>query len=50
MLKRKEFILGALAGLTLAAAATAAEVGKAPTYAERWSDHAPLTVRFRPGR
>ena len=23
-----------------------AEVGKAATYAERWSDHAPLTVRF----
>lgn len=22
------------------------EVGRAPSYAERWSDHAPLTVRF----
>lgn len=30
----------------LAARAVSAEVGKAPTYAERWSDHAPLTVRF----
>jgi len=30
----------------LAARATAAVVGKAPTYAERWSDHAPLTVTF----
>lgn len=26
--------------------AVLAEVGKAPTYAERWSDHAPLTVTF----
>jgi exodeoxyribonuclease-3 len=32
---------GALGG-----AAAGAEVGKAPTYAERWSDHAPLTVTF----
>lgn len=31
----------------LAARAVKAEVGKAPTYAERWSDHAPLTVTFR---
>ena len=30
----------------LAAQAKAAIVGKAPTYAERWSDHAPLTVTF----
>lgn len=30
----------------LAARATQAIVGKAPTYAERWSDHAPLTVIF----
>lgn len=30
----------------LAARAVKAEVGKAPTYAERWSDHAPLTVTF----
>ncbi len=30
----------------LAAKAQSAEVGKAPTYAERWSDHAPLGVRF----
>lgn len=31
----------------LAARAVEAVVGKAPTYAERWSDHAPLTVVFR---
>lgn len=30
----------------LAARAREAIVGKAPTYAERWSDHAPLTVVF----
>lgn len=30
----------------LAARASEAVVGKAPTYAERWSDHAPLTVVF----
>ena len=30
----------------LAERATKAVVGKAPTYAERWSDHAPLTVTF----
>ena len=30
----------------LAARAKAAIVGKAPTYAERWSDHAPLLVQF----
>ena len=30
----------------LAALAREAVVGKAPTYAERWSDHAPLTVAF----
>lgn len=30
----------------LAERARAAVVGKAPTYAERWSDHAPLTVVF----
>lgn len=30
----------------LAAKAREAVVGKAPTYAERWSDHAPLTVTF----
>jgi exodeoxyribonuclease III len=30
----------------IAARAVKAEVGKAPTYAERWSDHAPLTVTF----
>jgi len=30
----------------LAQRAVAAEVGKAAAYAERWSDHAPLTVRF----
>ncbi len=32
----------------IAAKARKAVVGKAPTYAERWSDHAPLTVSFRP--
>lgn len=31
----------------LAERAESAVVGKAPTYAERWSDHAPLTVTFR---
>jgi exodeoxyribonuclease-3 len=36
----------ALATPTLAARAAGAEVGKAATYAERWSDHAPLTVTF----
>lgn len=30
----------------LAARAREAIVGKAPTYAERWSDHAPLTITF----
>ena len=30
----------------LAALAREAVVGRAPSYAERWSDHAPLTVRF----
>ncbi len=30
----------------LAERARTATVGKAPTYAERWSDHAPLTVVF----
>jgi exodeoxyribonuclease III len=30
----------------LAARAKSARVGKAPSYAERWSDHAPLTVVF----
>ena len=30
----------------LAARAVSAEVGKAATYDERWSDHAPLTVTF----
>ncbi len=30
----------------LAEQAQSAVVGKAPTYAERWSDHAPLTVAF----
>ena len=36
----------ALATRTLAARAVSAEVGKAATYAERWSDHAPLTITF----
>ncbi len=31
----------------LAERAVRADVGKAPTYAQRWSDHAPLTVSFR---
>ena len=31
----------------LAARLTAADVGRAPSYAERWSDHAPLTLEFR---
>ena len=35
-----------LATAGLAARARVAEVGKAASYAERWSDHAPLTVRF----
>ena len=30
----------------LAASLRSAEVGRAPSYAERWSDHAPLTVTF----
>ena len=30
--------------------ATSAVVGKAPSYAERWSDHAPLTVTFTAAR
>ena len=30
----------------LAAAARSAVVGKAPSYAERWSDHAPLGITF----
>jgi exodeoxyribonuclease-3 len=36
----------AIASARLAARATSAVVGKAPSYAERWSDHAPLTVTF----
>lgn len=36
----------AMATPGLAAQAQEAIVGKAPTYAERWSDHAPLTVTF----
>lgn len=35
-----------LATPRLAARAVAAEVGKAASYDERWSDHAPLTVTF----
>ena len=30
----------------LAARATRAEVGRAPSYAERWSDHAPVLVEY----
>jgi exodeoxyribonuclease III len=36
----------ALATPRLAARAVSVEVGKAASYAERWSDHAPLTVTF----
>ncbi len=36
----------ALATSALAERCTSAVVGKAATYAERWSDHAPLTVTF----
>ena len=36
----------ALATSALAKRCTSAVVGKAATYAERWSDHAPLTVTF----
>jgi len=35
-----------LATSGLAARAVSAEVGKAASYAQRWSDHAPLTVTF----
>ena len=35
-----------LATPDLAARAAQAEVGKAATYAERWSDHAPLTITY----
>ena len=35
-----------IASARLAARASGAVVGKAPSYAERWSDHAPLTVTF----
>jgi exodeoxyribonuclease-3 len=34
----------------LAKAAQSASVGRAATYAERWSDHAPLTVQFSDSR
>ncbi len=36
----------AVATPSLAARCTGAQVGKAASYDERWSDHAPLTVRF----
>ena len=36
----------AVATPRLAERCTSAVVGKAPSYAERWSDHAPLTVTF----
>jgi exodeoxyribonuclease-3 len=36
----------ALATPALGKRCTGAVVGKAPSYAERWSDHAPLTVTF----
>jgi exodeoxyribonuclease-3 len=35
-----------LATRRLAAAVTDATVGRAPTYAERWSDHAPVVVDY----
>ncbi len=38
----------AIASKKLASHAVRAEVGKAASYAERWSDHAPLTVDFDP--
>lgn len=38
----------AIASTKLASQAVRAEVGKAASYAERWSDHAPLTVDFDP--
>ena len=40
---RIDYVLSTAA---LAERAKKAVVGKAPTYAERWSDHAPLTVTF----
>ena len=40
---RIDYVLSTVA---LAERAKNAVVGKAPTYAERWSDHAPLTVTF----
>lgn len=36
----------AFATADLAQRLAAVEVGRAPSYAERWSDHAPVTVRF----
>jgi exodeoxyribonuclease-3 len=36
-----------IADPTLAATAVSATVDRAPSYAERWSDHAPLVVRYR---
>ena len=38
-----------LATRPLAARARSASVGRAPTYAERWSDHAPVTVDYNLG-
>ena len=35
-----------LASAPLAALAVSAEVGRAATYAQRWSDHAPVGVRY----
>lgn len=38
-----------MASAGLAELATSVTVGKAPTYAERWSDHAPVIGTFRAG-
>ena len=35
-----------LASAPLAQRAVRAEVGRAPSYAERWSDHAPVSVQY----
>ncbi|GAA4398610.1 exodeoxyribonuclease III [Fodinibacter luteus] len=35
-----------LASAPLAARAVSVEVGRAPAYAQRWSDHAPVSVRY----
>lgn len=37
-----------MASAGIASQATGVIIGKAPTYAERWSDHAPVTATFAP--